>query len=91
MVGGGIFSVLGVLVQLAGPHAWLSLVLGGAVALLASLSYVALSTTWKVDGGAYGYLRQRRSRGSGRRGSTPGVTDGSGGTRALHGHERSGQ
>ncbi len=57
MVGGGIFSVLGVVVHLAGAWAWLSFVLAGAVALLASLSYVALSTRWHQDGGSYGYLR----------------------------------
>jgi amino acid transporter len=57
MVGGGIFSVLGVVVQLAGAWAWLSFVAAGAVALLASLSYVALSTRWHQDGGSYGYLR----------------------------------
>lgn len=58
MVGGGIFSVLGVVVALAGGWAWLSLLLAGAVALLASLSYVALSTRWHQGGGAYGYLRR---------------------------------
>lgn len=58
MVGGGIFSVLGVVIALAGAWAWLSFLLAGAVALLASLSYVALSTHWHQGGGAYGYLRR---------------------------------
>lgn len=57
MVGGGIFSVLGVVVALAGPWAWVSFLLAGGVALLASLSYVALSTAWGQGGGSYGYLK----------------------------------
>lgn len=57
MVGGGIFSVLGVVIALAGPWAWASFLIAGCVALLAALSYVALSTTWGQDGGSYGYLK----------------------------------
>lgn len=57
MVGGGIFSVLGVVVALAGGWAWASFLLAGTVAFLASLSYVALSTTWSQGGGSYGFLR----------------------------------
>lgn len=57
MVGGGIFAVLGLVVQLAGRWAWVSLLLAGAVAFLASLAYVALTTRWHQDGGSYGYLR----------------------------------
>lgn len=56
MVGGGIFSVLGVVIGLAGPWAWASFLIAGCVALLAALSYVALSTTWGQGGGSYGYL-----------------------------------
>lgn len=58
MIGGGIFSVLGVVVALAGEWAWLSFLIAGAVALLTSLSYVALTTRWHQGGGAYGYLRR---------------------------------
>lgn len=58
MVGGGIFSVLGVVISLAGGWAWAAFLLAGAVALLASLSYVALTTTWKQGGGLYGFLRR---------------------------------
>lgn len=56
MVGGGIFSVLGVVVALAGPWAWASFLLAGCVALLASHTYVALATEWGQGGGSYGYL-----------------------------------
>jgi amino acid transporter len=57
MVGGGIFSVLGVVVGLAGSLAWVSFVLAGVVALLAALCYVALTTGWHTGGGSYGFLR----------------------------------
>jgi amino acid transporter len=56
MIGGGIFSVLGVVVALAGAWAWASFLLAGVIALLASLSYVALATNWRQGGGLYGFL-----------------------------------
>lgn len=40
MVGGGIFSVLGVVVMLAGSWAWLSFILAGLIALATGYSYV---------------------------------------------------
>ena len=43
MVGGGIFSVLGLTVQLAGAGAYLSFVVGGVVAALTGFSYARLS------------------------------------------------
>lgn len=57
MVGGGIFSVLGVVVQLAGPLAWLSFVLAGLIALATAFSYAHLATLFEKDGGAFGFLR----------------------------------
>jgi len=56
MVGGGIFSVLGVVIALAGAWAWASFLLGGIVALIAAFAYVSLSTRWHLGGGLYGYL-----------------------------------
>ncbi|MEJ2547968.1 MAG: amino acid permease, partial [Gemmatimonadota bacterium] len=43
MIGGGIFSVLGVVVSIAGPWAWLSFVIAGAIAFCTGLSYVGLA------------------------------------------------
>ncbi len=43
MIGDGIFSVLGVVVDIAGSWAWASFVLGGAVAFVTSLSYIRLA------------------------------------------------
>ena len=57
MVGGGIFSVLGVVVQLAGPLAWLSFVLAGLIALATAFSYAHLTTLFEKDGGSFGFLR----------------------------------
>jgi amino acid transporter len=58
MVGGGIFSVLGIVVASAGPWAWAAFLLAGVIALLASLNYVALTTRWHQGAGSYGYLRR---------------------------------
>lgn len=58
MVGGGIFSVLGVVVALAAEWTWLAFTIGGLVALLAARNYVALTTRWHQGAGAYGYLRR---------------------------------
>jgi amino acid transporter len=57
MVGGGIFSVLGVVVHEAGAWAAASFVLAGAVALVTAHSYVALSRN-AGDGGALTVLRE---------------------------------
>ena len=43
MVGGGIFSVLGLTVQVAGAGAYVSFVVGGVVAALTGFSYARLS------------------------------------------------
>ena len=56
MVGGGIFSVLGLTVQLAGAGAYLSFVVGGAVAALTGWSYARLSVTVRSRGGTAAFL-----------------------------------
>jgi hypothetical protein len=58
MVGGGIFSVLGVVIEMAGAWAWLSFVLAGIIALTTGHSYVALATKFEEGGGAFTYLRE---------------------------------
>lgn len=58
MVGGGIFSALGVVIGIAGQWAWLSFVLAGAIALLTGHSYVALARHFGEGGGAYSWLRR---------------------------------
>lgn len=58
MVGGGIFSTLGVVVVIAGAWAWLSFLAAGLVALAAGYSYVKLATHYGEGGGAFTFLRE---------------------------------
>jgi amino acid transporter len=56
MVGGGIFSVLGLTVQVAGAGAYLSFVVGGVVAALTGFSYARLSVAVHSRGGTATFL-----------------------------------
>ena len=56
MVGGGIFSVLGLTVQVAGAGAYLSFVVAGAVAALTGVSYARLSVAVRSRGGTAAFL-----------------------------------
>lgn len=58
MVGGGIFSTLGVVVKIAGAWAWLSFVAAGLIALAAGYSYVKLAGHYGEGGGAFTFLRE---------------------------------
>ena len=58
MVGGGIFSVLGVIINIAGQWAWLSFVLAGTIALISAHSYNQLSIKYKKSGGAFTFLNE---------------------------------
>ncbi len=58
MVGGGIFSTLGVVIRIAGGWAWLSFVAAGLVALAAGYSYVKLAAFYGEGGGAFTFLRK---------------------------------
>jgi amino acid transporter len=58
MIGGGIFSVLGVVIMYAGALAWLSFVLAGIIALLTAVSYVRLAQEYQEGGGAFLFLRR---------------------------------
>jgi len=56
MVGGGIFSVLGLSVGLAGHAAPIAFALGGTIALLTGWSYARLGFSFRSDGGSFTYL-----------------------------------
>ncbi|NOZ57717.1 MAG: amino acid permease [Calditrichaeota bacterium] len=56
MVGGGIFSVLGIAVATAGHAAPLAFALGGVIALLTGWTYVRLGLAFRSDGGSFTYL-----------------------------------
>tara|TARA_R110001583_G_scaffold46761_3_gene146512 strand:+ start:6026 stop:7303 length:1278 start_codon:yes stop_codon:yes gene_type:complete len=63
MVGGGIFSTLGVVVGIAGAWAWLSFVAAGLIALTAGYSYVKLTAYYDEGGGAFTFLRKINANG----------------------------
>ncbi len=58
MVGGGIFSVLGVTVSLAGNLAAGCFIIGGAIALMTAHSFSVLSLRAGQSGGPFVYLRE---------------------------------
>ncbi len=58
MVGGGIFSVLGLSASLAGHAAPLAFMLGGVIALLTGWSYARLGLAYRSDGGSFTYLEK---------------------------------
>lgn len=58
MVGGGIFSVLGVVILIAGKWAWLSFLFGGLIALATGYSYSRLTGKYSAGGGIYTFLRK---------------------------------
>ena len=63
MVGGGIFSTLGVVIGIAGAWTWLSFVAAGLVAFAAGYSYVRLATHYGEGGGAFTFLREINANG----------------------------
>lgn len=56
MVGGGIFSVLGLSVALSGHAAPIAFAVGGFIALLTGFSYIKLGLVFHSDGGSFTYL-----------------------------------
>ncbi len=58
MVGGGIFSVLGLIISIAGQWAWLSFLIAGIIALISAYSYSQLSIKYQKSGGAFTFLNE---------------------------------
>jgi amino acid transporter len=58
MVGGGIFTVLGLGVAVIGVWTPLAIALGGAVAALAAYSYVKLALYYRDEGATYAFFKQ---------------------------------
>src|SRR4051794_39430942 len=58
MIGAGIFSILGVVAEVAGSALAVSFVVGGIVALLATYSYAKLGARYPTAGGAVQFLVQ---------------------------------
>jgi len=63
MIGGGIFSTLGVVVGIAGAWAWFSFAAAGLIALAAGYSYVKLAAHYDEGGGAFTFLREINAEG----------------------------
>ncbi|HEC20811.1 MAG TPA: amino acid permease [Gammaproteobacteria bacterium] len=64
MVGGGIFSVLGLAIAQSGHAAPIAFALGGVIALLTGWSYARLGLSFRSDGGSFTYLEQAFGRGN---------------------------
>jgi amino acid transporter len=58
MVGGGIFAVLGLAVQLAAGGTYVAFAIAGVIALLTSYSYARLSVAFPSQGGTVEFLNQ---------------------------------
>jgi len=58
MIGGGIFSVLGVTIELAGHLAFACFLLAGVIALITAHSYAGLTRRAGRSGGPFTYLRE---------------------------------
>jgi amino acid transporter len=58
MVGGGIFTILGISVSMVGAVAPFAIALGGVVALFASYAYVKLGVYYKDEGATYAFFKR---------------------------------
>ena len=58
MVGGGIFTVLGISVSMIGVYTPLAILIGGLIAALAAYSYVKLGVHFKDEGATYSFFKK---------------------------------
>lgn len=58
IVGAGIYVLLGKVVELTGPSAWLSFIIAAILALFTGLSYAELTSMFAKDSSEYYYVRQ---------------------------------
>jgi len=58
MVGGGIFTVLGISVAMVGVYTPIAIGLGGIIALLAAYSYAKLGVYFKDEGATYSFFKK---------------------------------
>lgn len=58
MIGGGIFSVLGLAVERVGNAAPLAIAAGGGLALVAGISYARLSRLYEDEGATYSFFKR---------------------------------
>jgi len=58
MIGGGIFTILGISVAMIGPYTPLAIFAGGMIAALAAYSYVKLGVYYRDEGATYGFFKR---------------------------------
>ena len=58
MVGGGIFTILGISVSMVGVYTPLAIIIGGMLALLAAYSYIKLGVYYKDEGATYSFYKK---------------------------------
>ncbi len=58
LIGGGVFSVLGLVINNSGPAAFLSFILAGVVSSFTAFSYVHLALKYPKAGGAFIYVQE---------------------------------
>jgi len=58
MVGGGIFTILGISVSMIGAFTPLAVILGGMIASLAAYSYIKLGVYYKDEGATYSFYKR---------------------------------
>lgn len=58
MVGGGIFTILGISVALVGAYTPLVIIFGGLLAALAAYSYIKLGVYYKDEGATYSFFKR---------------------------------
>lgn len=58
MVGGGIFTVLGISVALIGAMTPVAIILGGVIATLAAYSYIKLGVYYREEGATYSFFKR---------------------------------
>ncbi|MHA1667891.1 MAG: APC family permease [Candidatus Heimdallarchaeaceae archaeon] len=58
LIGGGVFSVLGIVIYDSGPAAFIAFILAGIVSVFTAYSYVHLALRFPRAGGAFIYVRE---------------------------------
>ena len=58
MVGGGIFTILGISVSMVGAYTPLVMIIGGLIAALAAYSYIKLGVYYKDEGATYSFYKR---------------------------------
>ena len=58
MVGGGIFTVLGISVSMIGVFTPLAIIIGGLIAAMAAYSYIKLGVYYKDEGATYSFYKK---------------------------------